>query len=53
MWCTCWTLYCILQGIRYLFEKGLLNQTAEDIALFLFVNDQLHKGSIGEYLGEG
>ncbi len=42
-----------VQGIKYLVEKGLLNQTPEDVALFLFVNDQLDKGSVGEYLGEG
>ena len=42
-----------VQGIKYLVEKGLLNQTPEDVTLFLFVNDQLDKGSVGEYLGEG
>ncbi len=45
--------YLHAQGIKYLVEKGLLNQTPEDVALFLFVNDQLDKGSVGEYLGEG
>lgn len=40
------------QGVRFLHEKGLLNRTAEDVAMFLFVN-QLDKGAIGDYLGEG
>ena len=42
----------IPQGIRFLYDKGLLNRTAEDVAMFLFVN-QLDKGAIGDYLGEG
>ena len=42
----------ISQGIRFLYDKGLLNRTAEDVAIFLFVN-QLDKGAIGDYLGEG
>ncbi len=42
----------IIQGIRFLVEKGLLNSTPEDIALFLFVS-QLDKGATGEYLGGG
>ena len=42
-----------IQGIRFLYEKGLLNSTAEDVAMFLFVSNQLDKGAIGDYLGEG
>lgn len=40
------------QGIRFLIEKGLVNSTAEDLGLFLFVS-QLDKKAIGDYLGEG
>ncbi len=44
-------IHC-LQGIRFLEEKGLLNHTPEDIAIFLYAN-QLDKAAIGHYLGEG
>lgn len=40
------------QGMKFLIEKGLVNSTAEDVALFLFVS-QLDKKAIGDYLGEG
>ena len=40
------------QGIKFLIEKGLVNSTTEDLALFLFVS-QLDKKAIGDYLGEG
>ena len=40
------------QGMKFLVEKGLVNSTAEDVALFLFVS-QLDKKAIGDYLGEG
>ena len=42
----------VSQGIRFLIERGLLNSTAEDVALFLFIS-QLDKGAVGEYLGGG
>jgi len=38
--------------MKFLIEKGLVNSTAEDVALFLFVS-QLDKKAIGDYLGEG
>ena len=41
------------QGMKFLTEKGLLNHTVEDIALFLYVGELLDKGAIGDYLGEG
>lgn len=40
------------EGVRFLMENHLLNSTAEDVSLFLFVS-QLDKGAIGEYLGGG
>jgi len=40
------------EGMKFLIEKGLVNSTAEDVALFLFVS-QLDKKAIGDYLGEG
>ena len=45
-------LLLLLQGVKFLLEKGLLNKTPEDVALFLSVS-QLDKRAIGEYLGEG
>lgn len=41
------------EGIKFLVEKGLLNYTAEDIAMFLYVGELLDKAAIGDYLGEG
>lgn len=55
MFCCC-TLYvssCFFKGIKFLIEKGLLNDTAEDIALFLYAGELLDKKAIGDYLGEG
>lgn len=40
------------EGIRFLMENHLLNATAEDVSLFLFVS-QLDKAAIGEYMGGG
>ena len=40
------------QGIKFLVERGLLNNTAEDIAMFLMVGELLDKQAIGDYLGE-
>ncbi|XP_065898376.1 cytohesin-1-like [Dysidea avara] len=40
------------EGIKYLIEHGLLNKTAEDVAVFLFEGAEiLNKVAIGEYLG--
>jgi brefeldin A-inhibited guanine nucleotide-exchange protein len=41
------------QGIRFLQEKGLLGNTAADIALFFYRDERLDKTAIGDYLGEG
>ncbi|XP_044733078.1 cytohesin-1 isoform X2 [Chrysoperla carnea] len=40
------------KGIEYLVEKGLLQQTPEDIAQFLHKGEGLNKTAIGDYLGE-
>lgn len=42
----------VTKGLEYLIKNNLLNETAEDIAKFLFKNDGLNKVKIGEYLGE-
>ena len=41
-----------LQGMDYLITNGLLNNTAEDVAAFLFEGEGLNKTQIGSYLGE-
>ena len=49
-------IYCVVllcQGIKFLVEKGLLNDTPEDIALFLYAGELLDKKAIGDYLGGG
>ena len=33
-------------------KNGLINETPEDIAKFMYKNDGLNKVKIGEYLGE-
>jgi len=43
---------CVCQGIEYLIEHGLLSNTAEDVAQFLFKGEGLNKTAIGDYLGE-
>lgn len=45
-------LVCCCQGIEYLIEHGLLQNTAEDVARFLFQGEGLNKTAIGDYLGE-
>ncbi|BFZ03664.1 hypothetical protein BsWGS_06704 [Bradybaena similaris] len=40
------------KGIEYLIEHGLLQNTAEDVARFLFQGEGLNKTAIGDYLGE-
>ncbi|XP_013391578.1 cytohesin-1-like isoform X4 [Lingula anatina] len=40
------------KGIEYLIENGLLQNTPEDVAQFLYKGEGLNKTAIGEYLGE-
>ncbi|XP_076061679.1 cytohesin-1-like isoform X3 [Oratosquilla oratoria] len=40
------------KGIEYLIEHGLLKNTPEDIAGFLYKGEGLNKTAIGDYLGE-
>ncbi|CAH0564682.1 unnamed protein product [Brassicogethes aeneus] len=40
------------KGIEFLIEKGLLQQTAGDVAQFLYKGEGLNKTAIGDYLGE-
>lgn len=40
------------QGIQFLLENDLLQQTPEDIAQFLYKGEGLNKTVIGDYLGE-
>ncbi|XP_050394137.2 cytohesin-1 isoform X4 [Patella vulgata] len=40
------------KGIQYLIEHGLLQETPEDVAQFLFQGEGLNKTAIGDYLGE-
>ena len=40
------------KGIEYLIEHQLLQDTAEDVAQFLYKGDGLNKTAIGDYLGE-
>ncbi|XP_064622596.1 cytohesin-1-like isoform X3 [Lineus longissimus] len=40
------------KGIKYLLEEGLLQNTPEDVAEFLFRGEGLNKTAIGDYLGE-
>ena len=42
----------IFQAIKFLLEKELLNDTPEDVALYLFCNG-MDKTALGDYLGEG
>lgn len=41
-----------LQGIQFLLENDLLQQTPEDISQFLYKGEGLNKTVIGDYLGE-
>jgi len=40
------------KGIEYLIEHGLLTNTPEDVAQFLYKGEGLNKTAIGDYLGE-
>lgn len=42
----------LLQGIQFLLENDLLQNTPEDIAQFLYKGEGLNKTVIGDYLGE-
>ncbi|XP_065898377.1 cytohesin-1-like [Dysidea avara] len=39
-------------GIKYLVEEGLIKETSDAIAEFLYKEDMLNMVSVGEYLGE-
>ncbi|KTG36660.1 hypothetical protein cypCar_00000907 [Cyprinus carpio] len=41
-----------IEGIQFLLENDLLQQTPEDIAQFLYKGEGLNKTVIGDYLGE-
>ncbi|MGH0139236.1 UNVERIFIED_CONTAM: hypothetical protein FKN15_068645 [Acipenser sinensis] len=45
-------LFFFPQGIKFLLENDLLQNTAEDIAQFLYKGEGLNKTVIGDYLGE-
>jgi len=40
------------KGIKFLIEHALIQETAEDIAHFLYKGEGLNKTAIGDYLGE-
>ncbi len=40
------------QGIRWLIDNGLIQNTSEHTAAFLFNETGLSKRAIGDYLGE-
>jgi Sec7-like guanine-nucleotide exchange factor len=40
-------------GIKYLQGQGLLGETSDEIAQWLFKGELLSKRSIGDYLGDG
>ncbi|KAL3877894.1 hypothetical protein ACJMK2_035538 [Sinanodonta woodiana] len=40
------------KGIEYLIEHGLLQNTPQDVAQFLYQGEGLNKTAIGDYLGE-
>lgn len=40
------------RGIEYLAEHGLVNDTPEEVAQFLYKGEGLNKTAIGDYLGE-
>lgn len=41
-----------IQGIQFLVEHELLQNTPEEIARFLYKGEGLNKTAIGDYLGE-
>jgi cytohesin len=49
----CFDWLCTInQGIRFLIDSGLLKNTSNDIAQFLYKGEGLNKTAIGDYLGE-
>ena len=40
------------KGIEFLISHGLIKETAEDVAQFLYKGEGLNKTMIGDYLGE-
>ena len=50
--CLCTNLAPSLQGIQFLVEPELLQNTPEEIARFLYKGEGLNKTAIGDYLGE-
>lgn len=44
--------YVPLQGIQFLIENDLLQNSPEDVAQFLYKGEGLNKTVIGDYLGE-
>ena len=47
------SLLCVVQGIKFMQEQGLLGNSSDEIAKWLFKAEMLNKRAIGEYLGEG
>ena len=45
-------LICFLQGMEFLIENNLVENTPEAVAQFLFSGEGLNKSAIGNYLGE-
>lgn len=43
---------CVLQGVQYLLDNDLLDETPEAVAEFLYKEDGLNKTAIGNFLGE-
>ena len=39
--------------MKYLIEKKLVNDSSEDVAMFLHAGELLDKSAIGAFLGEG
>lgn len=52
MQCVLIYLFIFSQGIQFLLENDLLQNTPEDIAQFLYKGEGLNKTVIGDYLGE-
>ena len=40
------------KGIEFLISNGLVKETHEDVAQFLYKGEGLNKTAIGDYLGE-
>ena len=41
------------KGIKLLQEKGLLGQSAEEVATFFHSDVRLNRTAMGDYMGEG